>query len=643
MMKYLVFFLLVFSTSSVKSQTLKEVNDSLLHYYLNNKFEQAIPFAEKAVVMVKEKYGTENAIYTKYLRLLSGMYMTNWQFLKAEDLLLEMNDINKKIAGENSKEYIDGIGVLAIVYNTKGEDDKAVPLLAEAMEYYKRTAGESDPEYATASNRLAKVYESLGRYDKAVPIFLQSMEILVKTKGANDPAYATSMNNLGIVYKNMGHPEKAEPLMLKAMELRKKTGGEESDDYANSLNNLAVLYSGLGQHEKAKSYYSKAAEIFKKTKGPASSEYITCLTNLGSEYDMLVEYEKAEETLQAALAIAEKEFYEDWPLRISITKTIGQLYLAMEQYSKAEPLLLKVAGVEESKNNAGEAFAAALNDLAYLYTHTNRVAEAEKTYLRSAALTRSAAGDHHNSYAATLNNLAVLYQQTGRKSEAVSILTEVNKINEFNLLNLFAILSEEEKANYMASNVFLQHSNLSLLYNYPDAPASFYRENYNIQLLIKSLLLNDSKNVLDAIRSSKDSVIKKRLDQWQVNKKILAREYSLPAIKRRNDLNQMEKETENLEKELVRLSSSFRNMRSGIGVKMEDVQKSLEEDEAAIEFVSFRFFNKDITDSVIYAAFILRKRDTVPVFIPLFEEMQLLKLTGKAAGTSQVFVKTFYP
>jgi CHAT domain-containing protein len=84
-------------------------------------------------------------------------------------------------------------------------------------------------------------------------------------------------------------------------------------------------------------------------------------------------------------------------------------------------------------------------------------------------------------------------------------------------------------------------------------------------------------------------------------------------------------------------------MRSGIGVKMEEVQKKLAGDEAAIEFVSFRFFNKDVTDSIIYAAFILKKQDTVPVFVPLFEENELLKLTGKAGNTSKVFVNNLYP
>jgi hypothetical protein len=94
-MKYFLFLLLVFNSTAANSQSLKDVNDSLLYYYQGQKFEQAIPFAEKAVVLIKEKYGVENTYYTKYLGLLSGMYLNNWQFLKAEQVLLEMNSIQK--------------------------------------------------------------------------------------------------------------------------------------------------------------------------------------------------------------------------------------------------------------------------------------------------------------------------------------------------------------------------------------------------------------------------------------------------------------------------------------------------------------------------------------------------------------------
>ncbi len=263
--------------------------------------------------------------------------------------------------------------------------------------------------------------------------------------------------------------------------------------------------------------------------------------------------------------------------------------------------------------------------------------------MQSGALTRAKLGDKHLAYAATLNNLVLLCMQQGWYKEAVPTLSKVNKIKELNLLNTFSILSEEEKMNYTAANIFLQETNLSLLYYYPPAPPSFYRENYDIQLLVKSLLLTDSKNVLEAIRSSKDTVVRNKMMQWQKNKTALAKEYSLPENNRRTDLPVLEEETQTLEKELVRLSSSFRDMKAGINVKTNDIQAKLADDEAAIEFVSFRLINKDITDSILYGAFIIKKGLVAPVFIPLFEENELIKLTGNRRNTSLVLVNNLYP
>src|SRR5687768_14744082 len=140
-MKPLFLSILLFFCLSARSQTLKEVNDSLLHYYQRQQYERAIPFAEKALVLIKEKYGAENEIYPKYLSLVSGLYISTAQFTKAEQVLLEMNSVNKKLSGENSREYIDGISMLAVVYSTMGESRRSVPFFIEAMDHYRRTSG----------------------------------------------------------------------------------------------------------------------------------------------------------------------------------------------------------------------------------------------------------------------------------------------------------------------------------------------------------------------------------------------------------------------------------------------------------------------------------------------------------------------
>ena len=108
-MKYLIFFLLFFSTLVIKAQTFKELNDSLLYHYQAQRFEQAIPFAEKVVVFVKENYGEENKIHNTYLSMLASLYISTQQLQKAETVLLQSNSANKKLFTENSKEFIKGI------------------------------------------------------------------------------------------------------------------------------------------------------------------------------------------------------------------------------------------------------------------------------------------------------------------------------------------------------------------------------------------------------------------------------------------------------------------------------------------------------------------------------------------------------
>ena len=108
-MKYLILFLLSFSILVIKAQTFKELNDSLIYHYQAQRFEQAIPFAEKVVVFVKENYGEENKIYNTYLGMLASLYISTQQLQKAAPLLLQSNNLNNKLFGEKSKEYIKGI------------------------------------------------------------------------------------------------------------------------------------------------------------------------------------------------------------------------------------------------------------------------------------------------------------------------------------------------------------------------------------------------------------------------------------------------------------------------------------------------------------------------------------------------------
>ena len=69
---------------------------------------------------------------------------------------------------------------------------------------------------------------------------------------------------------------------------------------------------------------------------------------------------------------------------------------------------------------------------------------------------------------------------------------------------------------------------------------------------------------------------------------------------------------------------------------MKEIGKVLSKDEVAIEFVKFHYYDGAWTDSVIYAAYILRKNESVPKFVPLCEENQLGKYFSSVAGNANI-------
>jgi CHAT domain-containing protein len=76
-------------------------------------------------------------------------------------------------------------------------------------------------------------------------------------------------------------------------------------------------------------------------------------------------------------------------------------------------------------------------------------------------------------------------------------------------------------------------------------------------------------------------------------------------------------------------------MKTALSVTWKDIQNGLKAGETAIEFLRFAYrFNTYLTgepDTVYYAALLVRAQDTAPVFIPLFEEKELLVALKKYA------------
>jgi CHAT domain-containing protein len=260
--------------------------------------------------------------------------------------------------------------------------------------------------------------------------------------------------------------------------------------------------------------------------------------------------------------------------------------------------------------------------------------KAEPLYIEALGIVKKALGTSNPAYPDRLNNLAIFYQEKGEYEKAEPMFTDVKKIEVKNMLEVFNALSEKEKNNYLELKSYLFQEQNSFLYSYQKAGNDFVKENYNLQLVLKSLTLSNTKNVIESVRNSHDSTVQGVYNQWQLKKSTLSQQYAIPITNRRSDLKQIEEQTENLEKELTRRSTEFRQQQQNLQIKTGNIQKRLDKDAAAIEFVNFRLYNKGWTDSTIYAAYILCKNDSVPVFVPLCEEKQLTKYFTNSSSSS---------
>lgn len=525
----------------------------------------------------------------------------------------------------------------------KGQYEKAVPVAERAIEAAKKEYGDQHLNYVASIYNLGTINYYLGRVSIAEAQFIQAKGIFNKSIGENNLDYCLVVHNLGVLYERTSQYEKAEPLLAESTRIRKKLLGEEDPVYAQSLNSLATLYANIGQYKKGELLYTQAIEIQRKTIGENHPEYITSLNNLAFLYKSDGEYEKAESLYLKAAEMRKKLLGEDHPDYGQILNNLGTLYTNMNQFEKAERMLTQAKEIR--RKALGEShpyFATSLNNLALLYERIGQNEKAELVYLQAKDIRKKIIGEAHPDYAQILNNLGIFYIRTGELGKAEPLVLAATDIKLQNLKKVFGILSEREKRNYLNNNIQQAEINNSLLYKENKTSFALPAANLSLQLFLKSLALSETRSMLEFVNQSKDSSVRSLLNKWQNNKRLLARQYSLPPNRQIARIDSVEADTETIEKELTRRSSEFDNRHKALQVSIADVRNKLGADEVAIEFVQFLLYGQIRSDSIIYAAYILNKNDSLPVFVSLCEKKQLQKLLDSAGKTTTSIVNSFY-
>ncbi|MBI4646412.1 MAG: CHAT domain-containing protein [Bacteroidia bacterium] len=597
-----------------------------VNYYAGN-YEKAIEYGEKEKEIRKQLLGEKNLTYANSLDNLGVLYGIMSNYSKAELLMIEAKKIRKEILGNIHSDYAASLHNMSSLYEAMGNYSKAEQLIIEAKEIDKNILGNKHPVYATDLNNLAALYKTIGNYSKSEQLFFEVKDIWKEVLGDKHPLYATSLNNLAVLFEDMGNYSKAEPLYIEAKNIRKEVLGEKHPDYAISLNNLAVLYQTLHNYSKAEPLYIESMEIKKETFGEKHPNYAMSLNNLAVLYYKMGKYAAAEPLYLEAMKIRKEVLGEKHPDYAQSLNNLAALYQAMGNSASSE------------------------KDMADKY------AAAELLYLESLNIRKEVLGEKHPDYATSLIDLAILYKETSNYSKAEQLFIKGIEVILYNIFQNFSFLSEDEKELYFKtlSGDFEEFYYFALKRKLENPAIVNYV--YNNTVMNKGLLLKSSTAMRTAILSSGDTSLINKYETWISLKTEISQLYSTEISKRKKNPEELERQANAIEKDLVRGSQVFSDFEKVQNINWESVKNSLKPSEAAIEFIRFKSGSKQrqeavaggsqqsavgSQDTVVYCALIITPQNQQPEMLQLFDEKQMLEILNTASGNNYNQVNSIY-
>jgi CHAT domain-containing protein len=508
---------------------------------------------------------------------------------------------------EYAPAYISALETQARLYGIKGLFDEAEANLFRTRKMIAKSGVLIKDELSTAKE-LSTLFIQLGKYAETDKLLTNLVEEYETLFGKNSLHLIDPLVDKGRILLAKGDYTEADRIARRANELAVNIYGEQSTKSAPTQKLLADINFTLGDYEKAGQNITKAIASQERQFGRRHIEVAKSLSQLA-----LIKFHKGDNKktveklmLEARDIMADKLGKEN-PQYAEILKNVAVLYISQEKYDIAFNALTVAENIWRvktgTKNNINAASIYTLTgDVYYQLKNYKR---AEEFYNKSKDLYEKFFSIKHPEYVKVLSKLSKVYYM-GKDYKRSKRLIEQSLANyeEF-IKQYFPALSEREKAKYWntikGDFEFYNTLAFSNLEDFKDLTGKIY----NAQLMTKALLLSSSIKIRERIMNSTDEQLKTQYNDWVGKKELLTVALSMsPAQLTENEINPvaLTQEVEQLERELSQKSELFGQNFETKRIIFEDVKKSLQPNEVAVEMVRYRYFDHTFTDSVIYAA-----------------------------------------
>lgn len=603
------------------------LNQLAKHYEMIEQYDSAGIKISEAVGIAETVFGANHPAYAiEYTNLLK-FYMTKGEYKGLDSSFVRILEIfdNNKNRGVWALQHSQALQVAASYYAIMGLFDEAKRDLLKAQILYKKTSGAVSN--STAIDELAYLLIKTEQFEDAEKILNQAIKTRIDRYGEESRFLINSYNQLASLNMSFyGEYGKAEEYITKSLEISRKSFGEKSLKNTEGMTILSELYAAMGDYDKAKQEIQQVITLEEEYFGEDHIEVANSLTQLAqikfekgekiSEVEAL--FTKAENIVANALGKQTPVYAKEAKNLAAVYTETNKLDRALEKLTEANDIWLKVLGTERNSNTAE------INMLiADVEVRRKNYSVAFEKYSTSLKIYKKLFNENHPKYLKVLSRIARMYYAQGELEQSKKYIDEVLGKHKKYIADFFVALSDKEKAQFFAliKVDFDFFTNLAVRMSAKN-PAVM-GEVYNNTLLTKSLLLNSViRKIKKEITSSQDTVLQRIYADWKVSKERLIEALALSADQQKDagiDVKQIQKQIEDAEKQLSRRSKTFAQSAKGGEIVWQQIQAVLKTNEHASEIIRYRYFNLNFTDSIIYAALLIKKDSKAPKFIPFPE------------------------
>ena len=626
-----------------------QINDSNVNLLINK------------ISQTEAKGDTTSNDYANLINNLAIYYTNKGMYTQAEPLFIKVSTIRKSVYGENHLSYATSLNNLAFLYQKQGRYIEAEPVLLKSLQIEKSILGSDNSDYLDSYEMLGFLYENLNKYDYALKVF---NEVLQTRKNNKNKSYIVTFSNIIRVKCSIDDDidyDYLENLCKKYLSETENILGKKDPFYLIGLFYLASFYEHNNVLYLAEKKYEEIIDIKKNIlKEDINSIYPT-YESLANIYNEEGNYQLAERIHQFVLDKKVENNLSKYEIARSYNN-LATVYMNQFKYNLAlSNYLLAIELIEKENSLERQDYATYLNNIGLLYIKLEKYEVAENYLFKALEIHEKISGQFSNGYLMVCSNLGALYEKLDRCKDAesyylISINNSQNK-NSANFKDRFLNLSkvyqclndiDNEKKYLIKSSEFFINNLSSIIYNYSNYqtelilndiinsknfPLSFLNRNtkdkeiarvaLNEELILKNLSVKNQNRIKNYIKKSNNDTLKMTYNEYIQNKKILLKLNELDKLNRPKEYDELVLKTEELEKYLVQNSTVFSHNKILTPITFNQIYNQFKNDEIFINIVSYNYYDKGITDSILYSAFILKKDSKFPQFIPLFEEKQL--------------------